>query len=475
VTVTGIILYMSRIPHSLRIPLIFIGILFLGLVVYNIPYINERLSWRLDDLRAQVVRFFQPPVETVFMPSQQSQVDYMVTATLMAMRKPTSTYTPQATITKASITLTPSITPSPTITPTPLPKSITLPGVVYVDQSGGFNLCGPSNLTMALKFWKWKGQRDDILRAIKPGINDVKKVFWQRGKTDKNVMPYEMVDFVNDNTDLRALSRYGGNIELIKDFVAAGFPILIEKGEFQLDTSGIVSWMGHYQFITGYNDTSKMFLVQDTLNGEAYVGGGPNFQVPYDQLSNEWRAFNYIFMIVYPADKEDVIYSLLGEWADTEWANQHALELANKDTQTLTGLDAYFAWFNKGTSHVQLLQYFDAASAYDQAFAIFPTIPLEKEKLPYRMMWYQTGPYWAYYYSNRYQDVINLANVTLAKVQDGPNLEESLYWRGMARQAIGEIDNAIADFKLANHLNPRMGAVIQALQSLGIAAEKPVK
>jgi tetratricopeptide (TPR) repeat protein len=227
--------------------------------------------------------------------------------------------------------------------------------------------------------------------------------------------------------------------------------------------------MGHYQFITGYNDASKYFLIQDT-----YLDG-PNFKVPYDKLYNEWRAFNYLFMVVYPADAEQKVQAVLGNWSDPQWANKRALEIANQDTKTTTGLDQYFAWFNKGTSHVQLLEYFDAASAYDQAFLIFPTIPLDKEKLPYRMMWYQTGPYWAYFYSGRYQDVINLANVSLGTVKDGPTLEESLYWRGMARQAIGETANAVDDFKMANHLNPKMPAIIQALQSLGIAPETPIK
>ncbi len=49
---------------------------------------------------------------------------------------------------------------------------------------------------------------------------------------------------------------------------------------------------------------------------------------------------------------------------------------------------------------------------------------------PYRMMWYQTGPYKAYYYSNRFADVINLADTTLNETISEPVLEESLYWRG---------------------------------------------
>ncbi len=449
--------------RSVRIISSIIGILLIAVAVYNIPFVKNRLSWRLADLRAQIVAIFHPPDEAVFVPAQQAQIDRIVTATLLAMQTPTLTPTPQASSTPAGPTAT------PTITPTPLPKSVTLPGVKYIDQTGGYNLCGPSNLAMALKFWGWKSSRDEILRAIKPGINDSKLEFFMRGKTDKNVMPYEMVDFVNDKTDFRAIARYGGDLQLLKDFVAAGFPMLIEKGEFQLDVNGKVSWMGHYQFITGYDDVGKTFLVQDTYKD------GPNFKVPYEKLSNEWRAFNYIFLVIYPADREDKITRLLGNWADEKWANEHALEIANAETNNLSGLDLYFAWFNKGTSHNQLLQYFDAGSAYDQAFLLYPTLPLEKDKLPYRMMWYQTGPYRAYFYSGRYQDVINLADVTLSTVLGGPTLEESLYWRGMAEQASGNTAAALADFQQANHLNPQMTAIIQALQNLGAIPETPVK
>ena len=461
---------MLRKNSSLRSLFWIVVILILGALVYNIPFVNDRLAWRVDDLRSQIIYFIRPPDQAVFIPAQQAQIDRIVTATLLAMRKstPTPTSPPASTATPLGPT------PTASITPTPLPVSISLKGVVYVDQLGGYNLCGPSNLTMALKFWKWKGTRDDLLRVIKPGINDPKLEFFKRGQTDKNVMPYEMVDFVNNNTDMHALSRIGGSLDLLKGFIAAGYPVLIEKGEYQRDTTGQVSWMGHYLFLTGYNDTSKTFLVQDTLSGANYIGGGPNDQVPYDKFYTEWRAFNYLFMLVYPVDREATIQGLLGNWADPEWANQTALGLAEQDIKTQTGLDAYFAWFNKGASHVQLLQYFDAASAFDQAFMLYSTMPIEKAKLPYRMLWYQTSPYKAYFYAGRYQDVINLANVTLETVST-PTLEESLYWRGMAEQATGDLGGALADFKAANHLNPNMAAIIQALQSMNAIPEIPVK
>ncbi len=131
------------------------------------------------------------------------------------------------------------------------------------------------------------------------------------------------------------------------------------------------------------------------------------------------------------------------------------------------GNDQFFAWFNKGTSHVGLTQYPEAAAAYDQAFQIYSTLGSDDTQRPYRMMWYQTGPYWAYFYTGRYQDTINLADTTLYDTIAEPTLEESIYWRGMAYWALGQTDDAITDFRETVRLNPNFGPGLDMLAQLG--------
>ncbi|MDD2920973.1 MAG: C39 family peptidase [Anaerolineales bacterium] len=429
----------------------------LAIGVYNIPAVNSRLAWRIDAIRTRVIYFFNPP--EIFRPSAATDFNVQ-TAVVTARAEMLLTLTPQAT---AIPTLGATVTPTATFPPAP--SAVSLPGVVYVDQHNRWNYCGPANLTMALNFWGWKGNRDDVAKVVKPGSGDMRVNFIDRNKADKNVMPYEMADFVNEETEYRALTRYGGDESLLKRLIAAGFPVIVEKGYYEHDTTGKITWLGHYLFTTGYDDARGGFIVQD-----AYLKPGKNLLSVYKTYLEGWRAFDYLFIVVYPADREAEVLETLGPWSDTEWANQHALDLANKEVTSIAGNDLFFAWFNKGTSHVALRQYVDAATAYDQAFLLYANWNTETKDRPYRMMWYQTGPYFAYYYAARYADVINLANTTLTDPahKEEFTLEESLLWRGRAYYMAGQTQLAVNDFRAALKIHENWLPAIQALQDLGL-------
>ena len=434
---------------------------FLVFLIYQIPLVKARLSPRLDEIRARVKYAINPPDEAVFVPGAASSG---VPEAATVISSPTITQaTPSQTLPPDIPTVTPEPTPVPTSSPTPLPESVILDGVVYVDQHNRWNYCGPANLTMALNFWDWAGTRDDVARVVKPGIQDPNLDFIQQGRWDKNVMPYEMADFVIDHTDLNVVTRHGGDLNLVKNLIAGGFPVLIEKGYYEADYTGKVAWLGHYLFTTGYDDATGTFIVQD-----AYLKPGKDMRVDYQSYLEGWRSFNYLFMVIYPPEREGEVFNLLGPYADSAWGDQHALEIAEIETQTLSGNDGFFSWFNKGSSHVRLQQYVDAAYAYDQAFSIYAQLGDDDSQRPYRIMWYQTGPYWAYYYSGRYQDVVNLANTTLIETIAEPTLEESIYWRGQAYSALGQNNDAIADFRETIRLNPNFKPGWAALDQMGV-------
>jgi tetratricopeptide (TPR) repeat protein len=270
-------------------------------------------------------------------------------------------------------------------------------------------------------------------------------------------MPSELADFVNTQTDLKAIVRVGGDLDLLKRLIAGGFPVVVEKG---FEGLGFEGWMGHYEVLTGYDDAKARFTSQDS-----YIGS--DFPVPYDELASYWRHFNRTFLVVYPPDREAELMALLGDRADEKTAIADAAQQASDEIYQLSGRDQLFAWFNRGSSLVLEQDYAGAAAAYDEAFRLdAEMVTSDPEHRPWRLLWYQTGPYWAYFYTGRYNDVINLATHTLAIPE--PVLEESYYWRGLAREAIGDVPGAIDDLKSALEMHPGFEPALYQLRRLGV-------
>ena len=442
---------LSRAWFLLLLPIL----LLLAALVYQIPFVNQRLSWRIDDLRTRLIYAINPPDQAVFIPVGETAASTPPITAVPDSQEPTPDLTA------------PDPTPDrPQLTSTPLPERVILDNVIYVDQSERWNYCGPANLTMALNFWGWPGNRDDVARVIKPGINDPDLDFIQQGRLDKNVMPSEMIGFVADHTNFNIVARFGGDLELIKSFIANGFPVLVEKGHYMADYTGKVAWLGHYMYTTGYDDAAGEFIVQDSniLKGNT-IEDHRNQRVDYLTYLDDWRSFNYLLMVIYPPERQDEVMEILGNWADPSWAYQHALEIAEEEILSLSGVNAFFAWFNKGTSLVKMEHYLDAGDAFDKAYQIYNQLIDDDAIRPFRITWYQTSPYMAYYFSGRYQDVINLANFTLETIAE-PTLEETLYWRGLAHYALGNKAQAKQDLYNAVRLNPNFEAGLIQISNL---------
>jgi tetratricopeptide (TPR) repeat protein len=408
----------------------------LAAFAYNLPPVHDRLAWRVDNLRVTIKRYFNPPEQVVFTP--QEQVEAIVRGTLTAL-VPTATQT-----TLPSLTEKPFPSPIPSLTPTPIPEHVALSGIRHEYQK--FNNCAPANLSMVLSYWGWEGDQFETRAYLRPSYEI----------DDKNVNPFEIVDFVEKYTEFDALWRVGGDLGLLKRLVAAGFPVLIEKG---LDED---AWLGHYQTISGYDDKTNNFLVYDS-----YQGPPDAYAVPYETIAQYWRHFNFVYVVIFPPERAVEVLSILGPNGDPQKNFQSAAELALNEAGNMTGREQFFAWFNRGANLVYLQDYAAAAQAYDTAFTLYAALP-EKER-PWRLLWYQDGPYAAYYYTGRYQDVINLAHTTLINV-DKSVLEETYYWRGMAKAALGDRQGAIEDLQRADTLNPNStpaGEELRRISSLG--------
>ncbi len=337
---------------------------------------------------------------------------------------------------------TPSRTPAPTLTPTlpalpQLPISATLPPITHTYQT--WNNCGPATVSMALHYFDQSGTQADAAAVLKPDPED------------KNVSPHEMAAYVR-SLGLEGTVRIGGDLSRLKRLIAAGFPVVVET--WFIPEPG--DQMGHYRLLTGYDDQARRFIAQDSYNG-------PNVGLGYDAFDEMWRVFNRVYLVISHPSRTDELAAILGEELDDQVMYTRALESAHAEALNPSAecvayeecADATaFTWFNVGSSLTSLGRHEEAAAAYDQARLL---------GLPWRMLWYQFGPYESYFAVGRFDDVITLASTTLGIVD---NLEESHYWLGKAHLAQGKTDRARAAFQAALKYNPNYAPARQALESL---------
>lgn len=337
---------------------------------------------------------------------------------------------------------TPTAPPPPTATPWPVPTTARMTGFTHVYQE--WNNCGPATMVMALThFGRTRSQRD-LAGILRPN------------QEDRNVTPAEMADYVNTQEGLRSVARVNGDLNLLKRLLANDIPVIIEIG---LDPPGEYRWLGwygHYLLPVAYDDNTSQVWVYDSWLGTSEVpqtNADPNGRVlAYDELEAYWAQFNRSYIVLFDPSQEALVTQLLGDELDDTIMWRDTLNRAQSDASR-DGSNAFY-WFNLGSSYNALGQFDKAAVAFDQALAI---------GLPWRMLWYQFGPYEAYYQTGRYDDIVLLANTTL---KDRPYFEESYYYLGLAQAALG--DNAAARDNLMKAIafNPNFTLAEEALAGL---------
>lgn len=431
-----------------RWPFVVIGFAVVGCLAslaFSYAYeTDERVAYRVDEFQVQLYRLFNAQGDTLPTPvvavggpiTTQAFVPVVEEGTVTpVIAPPTPTPTPEGP------TATPLATSTPTLPPTPIPGLFGLAGFRHEYQKA--NNCGPAALAVTLSYWGWEGTQADTAAVLKPV------------QADKNVSPIEIYNYLA-RIGYDAYIRNNGTLDTLKRFIAAGYPVLVEKG-FQCgpdEGSRCEGWFGHYSVFTGYDDEKGIFIVQDTFRG-------PNQKLKYEDVLRNWRAFNYLYVVPFPAsvERDAQVQALLGpEVVDLEQNYRAALQRARDEIPTLSGQDLAFAWFNVGTNLYFLKDYEGSAKAYDEA---------RKIGLPYRMTWYQFGPYRSYYFMGRYQDVIDLATFAI-KSTPKPGLEEAFYWRGLAYEATGQRQLAIEDYKEAVTQHPGDVEATDALKRLGL-------
>lgn len=370
----------------------------------------------------------EPPTSTLTTPPP--------TATPAQAEEPAATPTPPTQTPVETPTSEPTPTPEPLalpVDPNALPSLVQLAGATHEYQR--WNNCGPATLAMYLTFWGESTTQYDTEKFLKPD------------REDKNVTPQEMAAYAR-SVGYEALVGVNGGLHLLKTLVAAGYPVIVERWFLPF---GPEDGMGHYGLVLGYDDNRQAFRLFDSYNG-------PDVTIPYAELDELWQVFNRTFLLAYLPAQHDEVELILGTFGSGFVEAQHddpaamyaaALEQARAEARASPG--NAFAWFNLGSSLAARQRYEEAAQAFDQARHL---------GLPWRMLWYQFGPFEAYYQVGRHQDVVDLA---AANLRQSGNLEESHYWRGLSLRALGREDEARQAFETALRFNPNYAAAAEAL------------
>lgn len=381
-------------------------------VIYFLPPVQDRLGWRVDFAMAYVRGIIKPvqPLPTA-LPSITQVVVENVPAVTMT---PTKVQSP---------TPSPVVSPTTAPSPTPIPDKVQLSSPEYEKQD--MNNCGPASLAMYLRYYGWEGTQEDIAEELKPY------------RDDRNVNVEELAYFVRTRAGwLNIQYRVGGDLELLKEFIAAGIPVMVEE-TFYFDDPYWANddlWAAHYQLLTGYDDVTQKFVGQDSFHG-------PDLKIPYEDLDEYWQAFNRVYILIYLPHQEEQVKEILGSDWDADANREHALAIATEETISQPG--NAFAWFNLGTNLTYFERYIEATDAYDKAREI---------GLPQRMLRYQFGAFIAYFHSGQIDDLLTLTKYAL---QITPNSEEAWLWNGWAMYRQGDKLQAEADFRRALEENPR--------------------
>lgn len=416
----------------------------IGIVLLNMSGAGDMVALKLESARYRVLELMPQPDRPEFLPtplptripskplltdSNSSEAKVAATPTGIVQPPPVAEVVPPTRIPTPIPPERPRPTalPAPRVVLNPVQAAVQLQGVKHEAQR--FNNCGPTTLRMYFSYYGYtKDTQVQIANVLKPNTED------------KNVSPYELTGYAVSK-GFHALYRINGDTERLKLFLSNNLPIMVETGYDP--PRAHKGWMGHYLMITGYD--RKGVTAQDSYDG-------PNQFIAWNDFDATWRHFNRLYLVLYTDAQAPMVETVIGD--DLDDATMYSRSAARAESELQANPQDAFGEFNLGSSLVGLGEFQAAAEAYDRA---------RNMKLPWRMLWYQFGPYEAYYQVGRYEELIALTDATQKTVGD---LEESYYYKGLALEKLNRIEQARQAFSLALKYNPNYPDARRALSQL---------
>lgn len=301
-----------------------------------------------------------------------------------------------------------------------------LTGITPIHQT--FNNCGPATLSMILSYNSVNVSQKVIGDEIRP---------WQNPKGDNDDKSTNFKEFsdIAIRYKLVPLYRVNGDINILKTLIENDIPVVARTWLKPNDE------IGHYKIIKGY-DENKKELIQD----DSYFG--PNIRLKYETFLEIWQPFNYEYFLVIKPEQKETALAIIGNTPDIGFASdsnesqemwQMSLERNLKELKN--DPENIYLRHNLVVNYYYLKEYEKAISEYEKI----------KDKLPFRMLWYQNEPIRAYQKAKKYNITINLIDQVLNNHNKAAS--ELYIIKGQIYQEQGKIDLAKKEYELALKYN----------------------
>ncbi|HSA83926.1 MAG TPA: C39 family peptidase [Patescibacteria group bacterium] len=318
----------------------------------------------------------------------------------------------------------------PTITLDPLPQSKLLSNDYHIFQT--FNNCGPAALSMALSYYDIQVSQAELGQQLRP---------YQRagGDNDDKSTTLEELAQQAEEYNLLTYHRPNGNPDLIKHFIANDIPVITRTWLSAQED------IGHYRIIKGFDDTSRQFIQDDSLQGK-------NLYYSYEDFNVIWEKFNFEYLVLVPKEKKELAEAILGEDANeqTAWTNAVALsrQHLNKNANNI------YARFNLSVALYHIDDFEQSVKEFEQV----------ENLLPFRTLWYQIEPIQAYYELGNYDRVFSITDRILNNHNRA--FSELYLIRGKIYKKQGNLVAARTEFEKAVLYNTNLKKAQDALRAL---------
>lgn len=227
-------------------------------------------------------------------------------------------------------------------TPAEVPTRAAFPEMKHVWQS--LNNCGPAAVVMALSTLGVDANQETARLALRgPDV--------RRGMGPQGVGPW-----VKENFDLRSTWRNNGTNAILKTLVANGFAPMVTQ--WMQDPA--ISRIAHWRTVRGYDDTQRVFYVNDSMLGN-------NVALSYDFFARNWQSFSYRYMVIYKPEDEKRLRAIVGDqWSDA--IMRRALYERVK-TEALTS-NTNFAWLAYGEAAYSYGMFEEAVAAFEKGLSM---------------------------------------------------------------------------------------------------------